>query len=78
MYEINNGTPISHICSNATTFTADRADLRNGVEYTVMGGMDDESVAKDFFEFGAWHASTIHPMLNAFSGYGSVRFTKLT
>jgi hypothetical protein len=28
----------------------------------------------DAAEFGAWHAYTIHPTLNGFPGYDSVKF----
>jgi len=73
---IDNKTPLTHTCRYGTTFTADRADLRNGVEYSTFALPSRETLAHDFFEFGMWHANQILPELNGFQGTGSVRFTE--
>ena len=73
---IDNETPISHFCYHGTTFSADRADLRNGVEYAAPRYVSPEEIMQDFFSFGAWHAFTIHPELNGFQGYDSIKFSR--
>ena len=69
-------TPLKHVCKNGTTFTAARADLRGGVKYMESDFADSVELTEDFFEFGAWHAVTIHPQLNGFQGYDCVKFSE--
>lgn len=76
MQKIENDTRLVHVCAKGTRFECERADLDAGVQFQVSDRADAEDVMQDMFQFGAWHAFTIHPLLNGFSGYDCVKFTK--
>lgn len=78
MQKIENDTRLVHVCAQGTRFECERADLENGVHFQVSSYSGVEDVMQDMFEFGAWHATMIHPQLNSFSGYDCVSFTKVS
>jgi hypothetical protein len=55
-------------------FNSKSKDLSSGVDVTNQFNVDTLKIAKDFAEFGAWHALMIHPKLNGFRGYDAVDF----
>lgn len=69
-----NENPISHTSYNGTEFTADRADLRNGVTAAVPDRIRADQIMTDTAEFAAWHRGQIWEQLNGFSGYDCIRF----
>lgn len=73
--KIMNTESLEYMCSNGTTFKADRCDLKGGVRVLEAWETTPEQKMADFAEFGAWHLANIHPNLNGFAGYGSIKYS---
>ncbi len=68
-----NARAIAHT-SAGLRFTATRADLADGVVIEVDDSLSSAQLAQAVSGFIGWHALTIHPLLNGFSGYDAVAF----
>jgi hypothetical protein len=72
-----NETPIQYTSLNGTVFKSERADLTKGVTYEIpYNNACEENIRADFAEFGAWLAVIIHPELNSFKGFDSIRYVQ--
>lgn len=71
---IANDKPYEHRSSNGTLFTCNRCDLREPVKVTRPSRLSDTHFAQDIGEFAAYHALHIHPCLNGFPGYDTIRY----
>lgn len=71
-----NESPIEHHAHHGTIFSADRADLRNGLKARYRWKLTEAQKRADFLEFGAWHRSEIYEQLNGFQGYDCVLVLK--
>ena len=69
-----NETPLKHTANNYTVFTANRGDLRSGVQIEKPPGITEVQFIQDVAEFAAWHQHCIWPRLNGFGGYGSIEY----
>jgi hypothetical protein len=56
-----------------SVFKATRSDLRAGVAVEHPDFLSADQCMRDCVEFGGWHGTNVHPYLNGFSGYDTVR-----
>lgn len=79
MYPMND-KPYSHTGRYGTTISCDRCDFKTPVtvasEFVGAGGTSEDwqKVTADVAEAMAYHAIHIHPELNGFSGYDTIRY----
>jgi len=77
-----NDAPIEFGSSLGVKFSCDRGDLRNTVEVRVPLWVHENRTSEglhkiltsSYFEFAYWHAINIHPVLNGFRGFDTIRF----
>lgn len=68
-----NDNSFIYTARRGTIFRCDRCDLASDIR--VIGAPDEPSVfAVEVAEMIAHHATEIHPKLNGFSGYDTLRF----